>query len=160
MNTLYEVLNWMLIVVVLVFVARELYIAHRGGRLGMLLDSLSASTKEALSAWARIRELCEVLAPVLGREDMSPEELMKHLANRVAELDAALLRWQVIGHDPQSLLAEQARHIAELTRTKESLERCIKFIDAEARGHELHGPDVLARRYREFTKNIKEKDHA
>lgn len=160
MNALYEALNWMLIIVTLTFVVRELYIAHRGGRLGMLLEALSTSTKEALSAWARLKELCEVLAPVMGREGMSPEELMKHLANRVAELDAALVRWHTVAHDPQSLLAEQARQIAELTRTKEALARCIKFIDAEARGHDLHGPDVLARRYREFTKTIKEEHHA
>lgn len=160
MNALYEALNWMLIIVTLTFVVRELYIAHRGGRLGMLLEALSTSTKEALSAWARLKELCEVLAPVMGREDMSPEELMKHLANRVAELDAALVRWQTVAHDPQSLLAEQASQIAELTRTKEALARCIKFIDAEARGHDLRGPDVLARRYREFTKTIKEEHHA
>lgn len=152
MQVLYEVLSWMPIVIVGVFVGRELSIARRGGRLGMSL--------EALSSWVRIRELCEVLAHVLGREGTSPEELMKHLANRVAELDAALLRWQVIVHDPQSLLAEQAWHIMELTRTKESLERCIRFIDAEARGHGLYGPDVLVRRYREFTKNIKEKERA
>lgn len=161
MNMLYEVLNWALLVSVLVFFTRELYIAHRGGRFGMLMDALSNSAKEALLASARMRKLAETMAPAMGLQTTDPEEMLLYLARRTVELDAALVRWRVVAHDPQSLLAQQASQAAELMRIRAALTKAVQFVEEEARRHRLHGAGNLAQSYTELVTTLKkETNHA
>lgn len=160
MKIFYEAMNWMTLIVVAVFVIRELYIAHRGGRIGMLLDSITATTRESLRAWARMQELCSVLAPVLGDETMTPEQVVRTLTNRYAELDHQITKWRTVANDPQSLLAREASQMAAMERLRDDLKKTLEFIQKEASAHDLHGSGTLARRYREFITTIKEEHHA